>query len=391
MKQLNFIRGPLCRDDDHNFVLSHTGFVCINCGLKLPWDAQHISKYMGSYFGNVTYQWTPGMDEKKIVSISVSAGDRPVFEASCDFTNLYIRNCLKGSRDGWMQPHYPEDYFKSREIKLNSRDIQELRRFLESCDWSEWKTPIHYVENHDAPGFSVSRRFQCTFSDGKQFACLAPETPEFDSLLSRIRNAAKANAAPEDKAFVQRMLLDTETQYKQIYWLISQSLRDDHRELIAKGAPFFNYMISRELKHGDKANAELLVNMIRFSSGANWVTKSAVPESEYQWAPLPVETGNDLGAAFTLLTRHFETLPEPSRRLFPIVAVVLDDPITDDWLAAQARFQSLPGVKKNVLTIALVMGDGVEKRFLKKFDGVIYHINSIEDIINEMDSPLFGL
>ena len=76
MKQLNFIRGPLCRDDDHNFVLSHTGFVCINCGLKLPWDAQHISKYMGSYFGNVSYQWTPGMDEKKIVSISVSAGSR---------------------------------------------------------------------------------------------------------------------------------------------------------------------------------------------------------------------------------------------------------------------------------------------------------------------------
>lgn len=72
------------------------------------------------------------------------------------------------------------------------------------------------------------------------------------------------------------------------------------------------------------------------------------------------------------------------------MAVVLDGPITDDWLAALVRFQSLPGVKKNVLPIALVMGGNVEKRFLKKFDGVVYHINSMEDIINEMDSPLFS-
>lgn len=53
------------------------------------------------------------------------------------------------------------------------------------------------------------------------------------------------------------------------------------------------------------------------------------------------------------------------------MAVVLDGPITDDWLAALVRFQSLPGVKKNVLPIALVMGGNVEKRFLKKFDGVV--------------------
>ena len=43
-----------------------------------------------------------------------------------------------------------------------------------------------------------------------------------------------------------------------------------------------------------------------------------------------------------------------------------------------------------MLTIAWVMGERVEKQFLKKFDGVIYHINSMEDIINELDSPLFG-
>ena len=106
---------------------------------------------------------------------------------------------------------------------------------------------------------------------------------------------------------------------------------------------------------------------------------------------MPKGSKNDLGAAFNLLTRHFEKLPEPGRKLFPIVVVVLDGLITDDWLAAQARFQGLPGVGQNVLTIGLALGDNAEKRFLKNFDGVIYNINSMEDIINEMDSPLFGM
>lgn len=389
MKMFDVFHCQICEDNNHDFVRPYP-LTCRKCGLTIPWNEQNLCKYMGSYFENVSYQWTPCMDGRKVVSFSVSAGDRPVFEASCDFTKLYIRNCLKGSRDGWMQSQYPKDYFEFREIKLNSVDIQELRRFLKSCDWSGWKTPVHYVENHDAPGFSVSKCFQCTFSDGKQFVCLKPENPEFDSLLSWIRRVAKVNAAPEDRTFVQRLLTDTEKQYKQIYWLISQSLKDNHGELIAEGVPFFNYLVSRELKYGDNANAELMVNVIRFSDGAAWVTQSPVPESEYQWEPISKESSNDMGAAFDLLTRHFETIPEPTRKLFPIVVVVLDGSITDDWLSAQAHFQSLPGVEKNVLTIAWVMGDRVEKQFLKKFDGVIYHINSMEDIINELDSPLFG-
>lgn len=360
--------------------------------MTLQWDSAYIGKYMGSYFEDVAYQWTPAMDRNDIVSFSLSAGDRPVFSVNCDFSSLTIRNSLHGSRDGWRQSQYPSDYFEPREIALNTEDIRRLRNFFENCDFSAWETPVHYVENHDAPGFSVDKSFCCTFSDGKRFTCLDPDNAEFERLVSLLREMAGNNAKKEDQAFVQRMLDDTEKKAKQIYWLISStgSMAGKWMDLIAQGAPFFNYIVARELSRGDNANAELMVNVIRFSDGATWVTKSAVSESEYQWEPLPVGKGNDAGAAFSLLTQHFETLPEPKRKLFPIVVLVLDGPITDDWLAAQERFQSLPGVNKNVLTIALVLGDRVEKRFLKKFDGVIYHINSMEDIINEMDSPLFG-
>lgn len=381
--------GSTCADDAHDFAHPYP-FKCRKCGLPLQWDSQHISKYMGSYFGDVSYQWTRFMDKNDIVSFSVSAGDRPVFSANCDFSNLIIRNCFHGSRDGWMQSQYPSNYFEPREVALEDEDIQRLRDFFNSCNFSTWRTPVHYVENHEAPGFSVDESFRCTFADGKQFACLDPDNAEFEHLVSLVREIAGNNSKKEDQAFVQRMLEDTEKKEKQIYWLISQSLEEKWMELMAQGVPFFNYIVAREMSRGDNANAELMVNVIRFSDGAAWVTEKAVPESEYQWEALPQGKGNDAGAAFALLTRHFETLPEPGRKLFPIVALVLDGPITDDWLAAQARFQSLPGVNKNVLTIALALGDRVEKKFLKKFDGVIYHINSMEDIINEMDSPLFG-
>ena len=309
----------------------------------------------------VSFQWSPSMDPTRIVSFSLSAGDRPVFSANCNFSSLTIRNCLHGSRDGWRQPDYPRDYFDPKQIPLKNTDQHAIRELLEACDFTMWETPEHYIENHDAPGFHVDRSFQCTFADGKQFLCLDPNNTEFEDLLSLVRKITENNARPEDRDFVSRMLADTEKQTKQIYWLISQSLEEKWMELTSQGAPFFNYMVARELSRGDHANAKLMVNVIRFADGAAWVTDAPVPESEYQWESLSAGTKNDLGSAYDLLTQHFKALPEPGRKLFPIVVIVLDGPVTDDWLAAQTRFKNLPGVQKNVLVMAMVMGNRLKK------------------------------
>lgn len=378
-----------CPNDGHNFIRPYP-LKCRKCGLQLQWNEEEIEKYMGSYFDGKSYQWTERMKSDDITSFSISCGNRPVFSASCDFSAITVRNCLHGSRDGWRQQNYPQDYFEPSQVQLKDADRKAIKAFLEKCDFTKWKTPVHYVENHSAPGFSVDKSFCCTFADGKQFLCLKPQNEEFDHLICMIRKIVGSNAEAKDRDFVQRMLEDTQKKTKQIYWLISQSMEEKWMKLTAQGAPFFNYMVARELSRGDNANAELMVNVIRFSHGAAWITEQAVPEKEYQWEDLPHGRGNDLGAAFALLTRHFETLSEPGRKLFPIVALVLDGPITDDWMAAQKRFRSLPGVTKNVLTIALVLGDRVEEKFLKNFAGVIYHINTMEDIINELDSPFLG-
>ena len=54
------------------------------------------------------------------------------------------------------------------------------------------------------------------------------------------------------------------------------------------------------------------------------------------------------------------------------------------------KFRSLPGVEKHVLIIVLALSDRVDKKRLKKQGCVIYDIHSLEDIMNELDSPLFG-
>lgn len=385
-------QGLTCKDNSHDFARPYP-FTCRKCGLVYGGNTEEIIKYMGSFFDDTCYQWNVNMQKTDIVSFSLSTGNRPVFEANCNFSVLTVRCCLNGSRDGWMQPQYPADYFEPKAVKLENADVSKIKEYINKCNFSAWITPEHYAENQimGACGFHVEKTFTCRFANGRKFTCLKPDNPEFKQLVSLIREMAEKNAKEEDQAFIKRMLQDTEKKEKQIYWLVSQSMEEKWMDLIARGIPFFNYRVASDMRNGENANAELMVNVIRFSDGAAWVTENPVPEAKYQWNSLPAGRRNDLGSAFSLLTQHFENLPEPTRQLFPIVAAVLDGPITDDWLDAQARFLSLPGVNKNVLLIALIMGAKVEKGFLKTFEGVAYQINSMEDIISELDSPLFSL
>lgn len=189
-----------CTDDSHDFVCSYP-VKCRKCGLVLQWEAAQIEKYMGSYFDGVAYQWTDRMKTDDIISFSISAGDRPVFEANCDFSVLTVRNCLHGSRDGWMASKYPKRFFDPKEIMLRETDTEKIKRHLANMDFSNWKTPAYYVENHDAPGFFVEKRFSCVFTNGKKFTCLGPENEEFDQLVSMLHKIAVQNSAKAGRAF----------------------------------------------------------------------------------------------------------------------------------------------------------------------------------------------
>lgn len=147
-----------CPNNSHDFLRPYP-FRCRKCGLPLRWKEAEIERYMGSYFDGTGYRWTNQMNAGDIVFFSISAGDKPVFEAECDFSTLRVRNCLHGSRDGWMQRFYPKRFFTPKDIRLRKNDAQKLKRYLTDCDFSTWETPAHYVVNHGAPGFHVNARF----------------------------------------------------------------------------------------------------------------------------------------------------------------------------------------------------------------------------------------
>lgn len=207
MKLFDSILSTTCADDEHDFVRSPKGFLCQYCGLKLPWDSQLISKYIGSSITGTYYRWDSWrMHQDNIASFSISAEDCLAFEISCDFTHLCIRNCLKDNRDGWMQSHFPKDYFEPRNIPLTDEDCQQLRDLLGSFHFSNWETPIQYIKNYYAPGFSVKKSFTCKFSEYEQFTSLKPDNAEFEDLVSLIQKIARTNVTPEDRDKFQKLL-----------------------------------------------------------------------------------------------------------------------------------------------------------------------------------------
>lgn len=184
-------RPRFCVDSAHDF-RGHP-LRCRHCGTEIREDSDITGRYAESFFEGAAYCWKNYFDPEKIVSFSFSSGDGPVVEGECDFETLTLRNCLNGSRDGWMQRLYPKRYFQPRTHRLSPESSGQLRQFLAYCGLELWETPPHYMENHvtQACGFHVSARFACTFRDGRQFICLEPPKEDFAQLVALVEQIGK--------------------------------------------------------------------------------------------------------------------------------------------------------------------------------------------------------
>lgn len=178
--------------DTHDFSGSYP-FRCWKCGLVCNGTEEEIARFMDSYFDDTAYQWNADMRSEDIISFIFSTGNRPVFEARCNFSDLQIRSCLNGSRDGWMQNQYPKNYFKPKTIRLDRNDVLKIKEYIKTCDFSTWITPDYYAANQimGACGFHADETFSCQFSNGKKFTCLKPDNPEFKQLVSLLRAIAE--------------------------------------------------------------------------------------------------------------------------------------------------------------------------------------------------------
>jgi uncharacterized protein YegL len=115
-------------------------------------------------------------------------------------------------------------------------------------------------------------------------------------------------------------------------------------------------------------NAEVLVRVLKFSTGASWVVERPTPLQFFQWPELKAIVGGrtDLGAALTLLAKELRPGVMPGRALPPVLVLCTDGMPTDSF---REGLQSLLAEPWGAKAIRLAIGIGRETDFdvLRRF------------------------
>ena len=136
--------------------------------------------------------------------------------------------------------------------------------------------------------------------------------------------------------------------------------------------PSLNAAISGALPDMKKAatenpNAEVLVRVVKFSSGASWHVANPVPVEQFEWKnPLKANGVTDMGKALQLVAEQLSEEKMPDRALPPVLVLVSDGQATDDVSAGLRALMAQPWGEKAV-RIAIAIGDDADKSVLQRF------------------------
>jgi uncharacterized protein YegL len=118
----------------------------------------------------------------------------------------------------------------------------------------------------------------------------------------------------------------------------------------------------------DNPNARLLVRILKFSTGAEWVTEDPVGIEDFSWDDLSAGGVTDLGRAFDLLSEQLTIPPMSDRALPPVMVLLSDGQPTDDYRSALERLLNLPWGRKSV-RVAISIGQDADDDMLYEFTG----------------------
>ena len=136
--------------------------------------------------------------------------------------------------------------------------------------------------------------------------------------------------------------------------------------------PSLNAAISGALPDMKKAatenpNAEVLVRVVKFSSGASWHVANSVPVEQFEWKnPLKADGVTDMGKALQLVAEQLSQEKMPDRALPPVLVLVSDGHPTDDVSAGLRALMAQRWGEKAV-RIAIAIGDDADKSVLQRF------------------------
>lgn len=116
-------------------------------------------------------------------------------------------------------------------------------------------------------------------------------------------------------------------------------------------------------------HAEVLVRVVKFSSGASWHVADPVPVEKFEWKnPLKADGVTDMGKALQLVARELGSETMPKRAMPPVLVLISDGQATDDVSEGLRALMAQPWGTKAV-RIAIAIGEDADKGVLQRFIG----------------------
>jgi uncharacterized protein YegL len=119
---------------------------------------------------------------------------------------------------------------------------------------------------------------------------------------------------------------------------------------------------------GDNPHAEVLVRVLKFSTGASWAIERPTPLQFFQWPELKATVGGltDLGAALTLLAKELQPGVMPARALPPVLVLCTDGLPTDSYREGLELLLGQPWGAK-AIKLAIAIGREADLDTLRRF------------------------
>jgi len=115
--------------------------------------------------------------------------------------------------------------------------------------------------------------------------------------------------------------------------------------------------------------AEVLLRVVTFSTGARWHVAEPTPIAEFTWRDVAAGGDTHLGAALALVTEALRSPPMPERALPPVLVVVSDGRPTDrEFPDRLAELGDSPWGRRSV-RVAIAIGRDADEEVLQSFIG----------------------
>jgi uncharacterized protein YegL len=115
-------------------------------------------------------------------------------------------------------------------------------------------------------------------------------------------------------------------------------------------------------------NAEVLVRVVTFSSGAAWNIEEPTPVNSFTWVDLSADGVTDMGRALRLVAEALKPANMPERGLPPVLVLVSDGQPTDDFKGGLKELMDQPWGKRAV-RLAISIGHDAVLEPLQQFIG----------------------